>query len=290
MKILRISCVLGGFLSLALSLSGQTFTTLHSFDSTDGATPFAGLILATDGNLYGTTGGQGTSGGGTVFKITPSGTLTTLYNFCARANCTDGNIPIAGLVQATNGNFYGTTLGGGVFLEGTVFEITPSGALTTLYTFCAQTNCTDGQAPGSALVQGTDGNFYGTTALGGSGTPPVGTVFKITPSGSLTTLHSFDRTDGEQPYGTLIQATNGNFYGTASIGGANGNGTVFKITSSGALTTLYNFCAQSNCADGGNPIAGLLHYRPPMGTSTEKPMVAGPTCLGQSSKSLPPAH
>jgi uncharacterized repeat protein (TIGR03803 family) len=258
MKILRISCVFGGFLSLLLSVSAQTFTTLHSFDSTDGATPFAGLILATDGNLYGTTGGQGTNGGGTVFKITPSGTLTTLYNFCARANCTDGNIPTSGLVQATNGNFYGTTLGGGVFLEGTVFKITPGGALTTLYSFCAQTNCTDGQAPESALVQGTDGNFYGTTALGGSGTPPVGTVFKITPSGSLTTLHSFARTDGEQPYGTLIQATNGNFYGTTSLGGANGNGTVFKITSSGALTTLYNFCAQSNCADGGSPIAGLV--------------------------------
>jgi uncharacterized repeat protein (TIGR03803 family) len=259
MKTLRIGCVFGGLLSLVLSVSAQTFTTLLSLDAADGAPPFAGLIQATDGNLYGTTGGNGANGGGTVFKITPSGTLTTLYNFTnCGGSCTDGYSPIAGLVQATNGNFYGTTLSGGVFLEGTVFEITPGGALTTLYSFCAQTNCTDGQAPSSALVQGTDGNFYGTTVGGGSGTPPVGTVFKITPSGSLTTLHSFDRTDGEQPYGTLIQATNGNFYGTTSIGGANGSGTVFKITSSGALTTLYNFCAQSSCADGGNSIAGLV--------------------------------
>ncbi len=259
MKTLRIGCVFSGFLSLVVSISAQTFTTLFSFDAAAGAPPFAGLIQATDGNLYGTTSGNGVNGGGTVFKITPSGTLTTVYSFtnCGQS-CTDGYSPVAGLVQATNGNFYGTTLSGGVFLEGTVFEVTPGGALTTLYSFCAQTNCTDGQAPSSALVQGTDGNFYGTTVGGGSGTPPVGTVFKITPSGSLTTLHSFNRTDGEQPYGTLIQATNGSFYGTTSIGGANGSGMVFKITSIGALTTLYNFCAQSNCADGGNPIGGLV--------------------------------
>ena len=260
MKILRISCVFGGFLSLVLSVSAQTFTTLFSFDAAAGAPPFAGLIQATDGNLYGTTNGNGANGWGTVFKITPSGTLTTVYSFTnCGGSCTDGYEPFAGLVQATNGNFYGTTLVGGAnIFDGTVFEITPSGALTTLYSFCAQTNCTDGEAPSTSLVQGTDGNFYGTTVAGGSGTPPVGTVFKITPSGSLTTLYSFSRTDGEQPYGTLIQATNGNFYGTTSLGGANGGGTVFKITTSGALTTLYNFCAQSNCADGEGPVAGLV--------------------------------
>ena len=111
MKTIRMSCVLGGFLSLVLSLPAQTFTTLHSFDAADGAPPFAGLIQATDGNLYGTTGGNGANGGGTVFKISPSGTLTTLYGFTnCGGSCTDGYSPIPGLVQATNGNFYGTTL------------------------------------------------------------------------------------------------------------------------------------------------------------------------------------
>jgi uncharacterized repeat protein (TIGR03803 family) len=257
MKMLRIGSVFAGFLSLALSLSAQTLTTLLSFDYTDGATPFAGLLQATDGNLYGTTGGQGTNGGGTVFKITPSGTLTTVYSFTTCGSCTDGYSPLAGLVQATNGTFYGTTLSGGVFLEGTVFKITPRGVLTTLYSFCAQTNCTDGQAPGSGLVQATDGNFYGVTALGGTN-GGYGTVFKITPNGTLTTLHSFNHTDGYQPYGTLIQASDGELYGTTLGDGANNGGTIFKITLGGSLTTLYNFCAQSNCADGGNPNAGLV--------------------------------
>ena len=260
MKILRVVCVLGGFLSLLLSLAAQTFTTLHSFDMTDGATPFAGLIQATDGDLYGTTGGQGTNGGGTLFKITPSGTLTTVYSFTTCGSCTDGYSPVAGLVQATNGNFYGTTLSGGVFLEGTVFKITPSGALTTLYSFCAQTNCTDGQAPSAGLVQATDGNFYGTTEVGGAN--GQGTVFKITPGGVLTTLYSFcaqsSCAEGGRPTETLIQASDGNLYGTTPGFGANNGGTVFKITTSGVLTTLYSFCAQSNCTDGGTPNAGLV--------------------------------
>jgi uncharacterized repeat protein (TIGR03803 family) len=254
MKILRIGCVLGGFLSLVLSLSAQTFTTLLSFDAAVGAPPFAELIQATDGNLYGTTNNNGANGGGTVFKITPSGTLTTLYSFCVLVLCADGEGPYAGLVQATNGNFYGTTyVGGANIFDGTVFEITPSGALTTLHSF----NGTDGDQPSGTLIQATDGNFYGTTAIGGAN-GGYGTVFKITPAGTLTTLHSFDRTDGEQPYGALVQATNGILYGTTSLGGANGSGTVFKITTGGALTTLYNFCAQSNCVDGESPVAGLV--------------------------------
>ncbi|MHB8218342.1 MAG: choice-of-anchor tandem repeat GloVer-containing protein [Candidatus Sulfotelmatobacter sp.] len=259
MKNFRISGVFGGFLFLVLSLSAQTFTTLHSFDLTDGATPFAGLIQATDGNLYGTTGAQGTNGGGTVFKITPGGTLTTLYSFATCGSCTDGYSPIAGLVQATNGDFYGTTLSGGVFLEGTVFKITPSGALTTLYSFCAQTNCTDGQAP-NGLVQATDGNFYGTAEVGGAN--GQGTVFKITPSGVLTTLYSFcsqsSCLEGGRPTQTLIQGSDGSLYGTTPGFGANDAGTVFRITTSGALTTLYSFCAQSNCTDGGTPNAPLV--------------------------------
>ena len=126
----------------------------------------------------------------------PAQTFTTLYNFCSQSGCTDGAAPHAGLVQATDGNLYGTTFGGGTETAGcvggcgTVFKITPGGALTTIYTFCLQYPCTDGSNPDAALIQATDGNFYGTSAGGG------GTVFKITPSGTLTTLHSFAGTDG----------------------------------------------------------------------------------------------
>src|ERR1039457_557744 len=144
-----------------IATPAQTFTTLFTFDYTDGLAPIAGLVQATNGDFYGTTynGGAnpnptGYGGAGTVFKITPSGTLTTLYNFCAQtsvqANCTDGLNPYAGLVQATNGDFYGTTEFGGnanvlcFYGCGTVFKITPSGTLTTLYRFCSQDGCTDG--------------------------------------------------------------------------------------------------------------------------------------------------
>jgi uncharacterized repeat protein (TIGR03803 family) len=176
----------------AIALPAQTFTTLHSFDGTDGDAPSAALIQAGNGNLYGTT----VSGNnGTVFKITPSGTLTTLYTFCSQSGCTDGSGPEGGLVQATNGDFYGTTLLGGVTNNGTVFKITPSGKVTTLYSFCSQSGCTDGKNPSAGLVRATNGDFYGTTGYGGANcfnyTPTgCGTVFKITPSGTLTTLYT----------------------------------------------------------------------------------------------------
>jgi uncharacterized repeat protein (TIGR03803 family) len=151
--------------------------------------------------LYGTAGG-GANGTGTVFKITPSGTLTTLHSF----NGTDGN-GAAALVQATDGNFYGTA--DGPMPDGrdagTIFKMTPTGRLTTLYSFCSQSGCTDGRNPG-VLVQATDGNFYGVTSGGGAKSCNIfggvdygcGTVFKITPSGTLTTLYSFGGgTDGQ---------------------------------------------------------------------------------------------
>ena len=230
-------------------------TTLHSFDLTDGADPVSGLVQATDGNFYGTTFKGGAHTYGTVFKITPSGTLTTLHSFCSQSGCTDGTFP-AGLVHATNGNFYGTTVGGGAHVRGTVFKITPSGTLTTLYSFCSKGGCTDGTDPHAGLVQATDGNFYGTTYIGGA--KNIGTVFKITPSGTLTTLHSFDGTDGESPVAGLIQSTDGNLYGTTPPGGAHGVGMVFKITPSGSLTTLYSFCSKIGCTDGEYPEAALV--------------------------------
>jgi len=125
---------------------------------------------------------------GTVFQVTPGGTITTLYSFCAQANCTDGSAPYAGLVQATNGNLYGTTEAGGANGKGTVFEITLGGTLTTLHSFCSQANCADGSLPRAGLIQATNGNFYGTTFNGGA--LGVGSVFSITTTGKLTTLYS----------------------------------------------------------------------------------------------------
>ena len=256
----------------AISLSAQTLTTLHAFAGypTDGASPYAGLVQATDGNFYGTTYAGGTSGNcqggcGTVFRITAAGTLTTLHSF----DWYDGASPTGALVQGNDGNFYGTTYGGGADPHyGTVFKITPAGALTTLYSFCAQANCADGAMPYAGLVRATDGNFYGTTLEGGSntgcslGSGSCGTVFKITPGGALTTLYSFCAqagcADGGNPYAGLVQASDGNFYGTNFGRGANGYGTVFKITPAGALTALYSFCSQTNCADGQYPYAGLV--------------------------------
>ena len=256
---------MAGFLSLALSLSAQTFKTLHSFDYTDGAGPFTGMVQGTDGNLYGVTSAQGPYTGGTVFKMTPAGALTTLYDFCILTLCADGQAPIGGLVQATNGDFYGTTSGGGANVYGgTVFQITPGGTLTTLYSFCPPpNNCADGEYPSVTLLQAGNGGLYGTTAKGGTfsgngNTPGPGTVFKITTGGALTTLHSFDTSDGFEPYANVIQATDGNFYSTASGGGTYGYGTLFKMTPSGAFSILHSFCSQTSCTDGGNPYGAIV--------------------------------
>jgi uncharacterized repeat protein (TIGR03803 family) len=152
-----------------------------------------------------------------------------LHRFCAKSACPDGQAPYAGLTLATNGNFYGTTpFGGANGNNGTVFEITPAGKLTTLYSFCSQTGCPDGQGPYAGLTQGTDGNLYGATSSGGA--DGYGSLFDITLSGTLTTLLSFDNTDGADPDGTLIQGTNGDFYGTAFGDGAYGYGTVFGLS------------------------------------------------------------
>jgi uncharacterized repeat protein (TIGR03803 family) len=236
--------------------SGTTFTTLHSFDGTDGNKSFAGLIQATNGNLYGTTYYGGARNSGDVFEITPGGTLTTLYSLCSKSGCTDGEYTYAVPVQGTDGNFYGTTYLGGSKELGTVFKITPSGTLTTLHTF----DGTDGSQPLAGLVQGPDGNFYGTTYYGGS--QGDGEIFKITPSGTLTTLHSFcSQTackDGRNPFAGLVQAVDGNLFGTTYVGGTHGYGTVFKITPSGTFKTLHSFCSQSGCPDGEFPQTGLV--------------------------------
>jgi uncharacterized repeat protein (TIGR03803 family) len=229
---------------------GQTFKMLLSFDGPDGNGPYAALVQGTDGDFYGTTSEGGTGFiDGTVFKITPSGMLTSLHSFSG----SDGFNPMSALVQATDGNFYGTTEAGGSssacqFGCGTVFKMTPSGKLKTLHSFVL----TDGAYPYAGLIQGKNGDLYGTASFGGA-LNGSGTVFKITPTGTLTTLHSFGGSDGANPIGPLMQASDGNFYGTTEAGGY-GFGTVFKVTPGGVLTTLHKF----DGSDGGYPTAGLV--------------------------------
>src|ERR1022692_846017 len=352
---------------VALNSPAQTVTVLHNFAGSDGANPAVGLVLATDGNFYGTTstGGNNGTNAGTAFRITTSGTLTTLYNFCQQQYCGDGAQPMqiiqgrdgnfygvtisgangetggvifkltpsgservpakfcnptygcgsgpqvgshpTSLMQANDGNFYGVTsdaglystgglwqlvANGGAFTSlyifsstygvnpsvtlvqgadgqlygvayyggnglpdcasscGTVFKLTLSGNPTLLHSFCLQTNCTDGAEPTAALVRGGDGNFYGTTSAGGANY--AGVIFKVTPNGTYTILHSFAAAgEGNSVVAPLIQASDGNFYGTSNGGGAHGLGTIFEISPSGDFTTVYNFQGSDGAAPQG---------------------------------------
>lgn len=242
--IARFAVLFVAMLAAASSASAQAFKVLYNFDYTDGGTPAGTLVQGLDGNLYGTTGYGGTSDFGVVFRITTGGAFTTLYSFCYDSPiCTDGAGPDAGLVLGQDGNFYGTTFGGGKFGAGTVFKITPSGVLTTLYDFAGP----EGIFPATPLVLGANGNFYGTTSYGGNSTAcpgfysGCGSIFEITPTGGFILLHVFNFTNGSTPQAPLIQASDGNFYGTAFYGGSSGYGSVFRMSPTGAFTVLHSF-------------------------------------------------
>ena len=247
----------GGLGTVFQVTTNGTLETLVSFNGTNGSHPVAALAQGSDGSFYGTTEFGGTNGNnGTVFQVTPSGALATLVSF----NGTNGSHPVAALLQATNGDFYGTTILGGSNGLGTVFAMTSAGALTTLVSF----NGPNGARPFAALVQGTNGDFYGTTSGGGelsldSGNG-AGTVFKMTSTGALTKLVSFSGANGYNPSAGVMQGTNGNLYGTTAFGGnlnfngGYGFGTVFQMTPVGSLTKLVSL----NGANGSYCVGGLV--------------------------------
>jgi len=310
--------------------SAGTLSTLYSFTGgNDGEFPYGGLTLGSDGNFYGTTFAGGSDSYGTVFKITPTGSLSTLHAFknakdgafptappvqgvdgkfygttCQACGGTDrplsgpsygtiykietcgkftplyqfdgahGQSPTAPLVQGVDGRFYGTTENGGVNGYGVIFAITPAGKLTVLYNF----DVTHGAAATGPLAQGNDGNFYGTTLAGGA--TGYGVVYTISPRGNLTVLHSMNgSTDGGIPYAGLVQATDGNFYGANSTGGEFGFGTIFMITTQGDFSVLYNFDGTTGSTPDDTPFQhtnGIVYGDTNMGgTGNVSPCVAG---------------
>ncbi len=231
---------------------GGEVTLLHTFNSqTDGKEPNCKLLLASDGNFYGTTryGGSpgssndidNSSGGGTVFRITPDGVFTVLHAFPDDGS--QGKQLNAGLIQGSDGALYSTTQLGGIPTtvggDGTIFRLALDGTFTLLHSFDYSQTGIGGLNPGSALVQGSDGNFYGVTMLGGDSND--GVVYKMTPDGTVTTLHSFVGTDGSAPSGPLVEGSPGIFYGITILGAANDDGTFFSVTRDGTLTTLHAF-------------------------------------------------
>jgi uncharacterized repeat protein (TIGR03803 family) len=234
----------GGYGTVFSFTPGTGETILHSFaNGSDGAEPQAPLLLGTDGNLYGVTPVGGANTDGTMFRITTSGILTTLYSF----NATSGSGAAGGLIEDSSGNFYGTAETGGAD-EGTVFELTSSGTLS----WATSATVTDGLGSAAGLIPGSDGNYYGTALAGGSAND--GTVFMITPAGVETVVYSFaGGSDGQSPKAKLLLASDGNFYGTTQFGGTGRSGTIFKLTPQGLETVLYSFTGGS---DGAIPRGG----------------------------------
>lgn len=229
-----------------------TLQTLHPFQSNP-KNPRAELTEVAGGNLYGTTAFGGTNGeNGTLFRLSPDRVVTVLHSFGGA----DGAGPAAGLTRGADGLLYGSAMAGGTHGDaGTLFRLDPAGGFTLLHDFGGP----DGRSPGAALLQGRDGGFYGSTVYGGTN-GDHGTLFRWSPGNGLATLYSFDGVHGSHPQGRLVQAADGNFYGTTSQGGAGyidaaspGHGTVFRITPGGVLTRLYSFAG----LDGDGPAAGL---------------------------------
>jgi len=244
-------------ISLAVRAEAQTYADLANFNGTDGSFPGGSVTQATDGNFYGVTYYGGANKKGSLFQVTPGGTITSIYSFCSQSNCADGEGPVSTPVLGSDGNLYGATWGGGGTAEGgIVYKMTLGGEITILHTFCTTSACLDGDAP-AAVMLASDGNFYGTTFFGGEF--KGGTLFKITPTGVLTVLHSFcseaNCADGNSSDSAPIQASDGNFYGATQGGGVDGVGVLYEMTATGGYKVIQNFCygALYGCPMGSTP-------------------------------------
>jgi uncharacterized repeat protein (TIGR03803 family) len=249
LRAVTIALALAIVLVSAVTIQAQTYKVLYNFTGgADGGYPFANLIQDSKGNLYSTTYSAGTSGYGTVFKLTKTGKETVLYSFTGGS---DGGYPYSGLVRGPTGILYGTTSYSSSY-DGTVYSLAPkTGKETVLYSF---TGGTDGGYPYAGLVQDSKGNLYGTTDYGGAS--DYGTVFEVAPkTRTETVLHSFGFSDGAYPMAGLVRDSKGNLYGVNEIGGTYDAGTVFMVDSTGTETVLYNFTGGD---DGAYPIYGYL--------------------------------
>jgi len=227
--------------------TSSLYTVLHSFDGADGAQPYSGLLLASDGRFYGTA----VSGNafGTIYSMDTSGNFTLLYSFPGGSG---GAAPHGGLLQASDGSFYGTTTMGGSFNFGTIYRMIPGESPTVIHSFNSPS---DGELPDGNLIQGTDGFLYGTTS--GGGPSGGGTVFRMATDGTkFSLIHAFpsSSTDGANPLAGLLQAANGLFYGTTAAGGTSNQGTMYNVSSTGKVTILHDFTGGS---DGGTPKSPL---------------------------------
>jgi len=238
----------GSDFSLAL---GGTAKVIHTFSSEGGGVdPFAGLTLGTDGNFYGTTSAGGSAEYGTLYKLSSEGSFTILHNFLGGS---DGSSPLSAPIEASDGNFYGTT-NGNAGNPPTAYKYTPSGTFTTIYQF----DSAHGVQVQAGLIQGSDGNLYGTAIEGGVNNN--GTLFKLSTSGTLLYYYAFPGgSGGALPFGGLTEASDGNIYGTTEEGGMTpgpGFGTVFKMDRTGNISILYSF--DPFTGDAVYPVAGLV--------------------------------
>jgi uncharacterized repeat protein (TIGR03803 family) len=238
-------------------------TVLHNFgsDSSDGTYPWGGLVQGQDGNFYGTTHDGGANGAGTVFRMTPEGEVTILHNFALNQTPTGGARPNGQtLTWGRDGLLYGITSYNqdSVGDYGTVFTISTDGVFNVLYRF----QPTSGYGPVAFLIQASDGNFYGTTQLGGTGERPAGTVFQMTPDGTVSFLHEFHQSPRESfriswggddpgifPTNDLVEAEDGVFYSTIS-GCTDGGDCIYRITRSGEFSNVYDFTSQEAMSAG----------------------------------------
>jgi uncharacterized repeat protein (TIGR03803 family) len=249
---LVVSCIF-----TTLPANSQTYSVLYNFGTRthDPINPSGNLAQGPDGAMYGTSYDGGLYGQGTVFKVSTGGKVNVLHSFCALANCADGSSPDGGLTLRPDGHFMGTTLTGGSYGYGTIFEITQTGDLHVLYNF---TGGADGAYPSAPPILGPDGSFYGTVTQGGLA-PGCGTIYRITNSGATVggfqLLHKFNNANGCEPAAALMLSTNGEFYGPAVYGGSAGYGVIFKITTAGKFAVLHNF---EGDGDGYDPAGSLV--------------------------------